>query len=266
MIIALSLFALCFLLASTPVVRVPYGVVCSLYLAQYVTTISDVALMAAAGVTSAYVWMALSTRFGSREPGIMAKQRESQLGAWLGKQRQYRKMTFIAGFVPVFPASVVYPMIGRMRSPVMYAAAGTILAQFLLISLSTWIISSLVHWVSDSQSQEVAILGSTALFALVFTLIGSIDWEYLKKSRALRFKEPTPRTQLFGAQVGGATAENSERLHRWKIGGGDDSDSDDADVIEAEVVRDHGVTESAEESDGDSDDDPEKPSNPVQLS
>lgn len=206
-------------------------------------------VVAAAAVTTGRLFMALRARAVSAGTGT----RQNPLARWLGQQRRYRQATFLAGFVPVVPASFVFPLLGNMRSPLRYALAGSLLGQLALYTLTIGVAVALARAVTANDRDGSWLLVLLSATWLVLSLTARFDRQHWIANRRVRMRKPwaarhfsmggIPTGDIFADRPGGAAMHGhssgmDERGGDIALGG----------VIEGEVLAE-------EEEDSDPDDD-----------
>jgi hypothetical protein len=260
--IALVLAAL---VASSPLVAMPIGLLLATYMLATGAPIWLAAVAGAGGATVARALMALQARTGrTRDASPDAKAQQDQFSRWLRDSPSYRQATFIAAALPVFPARFLFPILGSIRAPLDFALAGAFVGQIPLQALSTACFAGVARWATGSDTAASWLLGAIAIGLIVRKLAASIDWQHWRDHRSLRFRDDAfesnvpgmVRMSLLGDQspvnwvppgrpdAAGDTIEGEVIDQEWPEAddqlspgpaedsggaGGDDGDDDDAD-------------------------------------
>lgn len=235
------------LVESSPLVRLPVGLLLAVALLASGADLLPIALVGAAGVTLARLGLALAARRGRDRAGAAspaARAQRDALRARLSASGAYTRITFSLAALPGIPATFLFPLLGAMRAPLWPALAGTLVGRTPLLALTTALFVAVGRFGDGSDSDAALSLGILALVLLVFRTIGLVDWEHRSQTGRFRMRDADAGAMrmsgMFGGPAGGAGGWS-----RTDVGVG--HDPADADMVEGEFL--------GEEVEGDDDDD-----------
>ena len=247
--ILFAVFLLVTLVEASSYVRLPLGLLLAIAMLASGSELLPIALVGAAGVTVARLWLALSARRRGpdrRGPGAasMRAQREA-LGAQLSHSKTFRRTTFVLGALPGVPAAVVFPLLGTMRAPLTPILLGTLVGRTPVLALTTAFFAWVGRWGDGGDGEATVLLGTFALVLLAFRSFGLVDWQHRSETGQWRLKDPDAGAVRLMTSFGSGTGPHAHRdlhdVHGHSAG--------DGDVLEGELL---GEEVESEESTSDS--------------
>ncbi|MCW2925036.1 MAG: hypothetical protein JWM98_2440 [Thermoleophilia bacterium] len=251
--ILVAVLLLVALVESSPLVRLPVGLLLAVALLASGADLLPIALVGAAGVTLARLGLALSARRGrdraSAASPLAQAQREA-LRARLSGSGAYTRITFSLAALPGIPPTFLFPLLGAMRAPLWPALAGTLVGRTPLLALTTAVFAWLGRIGDGSDSDAALSLGILALALLVFRTFGLVDWRHRAETGKFRMRDADAGAMRMTGMFSGPGAEGggSAGWSRADVGVG--HDPADADIIEGEFLGEEAA------GDDDPDDDP----------
>lgn len=173
-----ALLALVALVEASPLVRLPIGLLLAIALLAADAQLLPVALIGAAGVALARLWLAITARRGrdrSRPSSAAARARREAMRRQLAGSPAYARMTFVLAAMPPVPASFLFPLLGAMRAPLWPALAGTLVGRTPLLALTTAIFAWLGRLGGGGDDEAALALGILAAVLLAVRTVGLVD-------------------------------------------------------------------------------------------
>lgn len=211
--VAIALLALVALVEATSWVRLPIGLLLAIALLASGAELLPVAMLGAAGVMIARLWLALDARrgrdrLGSSSPHIAA--RREAMRRQLSESPAYARMTFLLAALPAIPAGFIFPLLGAMRAPLWPALLGTLVGRTPLLALTSAVFAWLGRLGASTDQEGALTLGILAALLLAFRSLALVDWRHRAETGSFRLRDPDEHaarlTAMFGPRPHGASA------------------------------------------------------------
>ncbi|MCW2949990.1 MAG: hypothetical protein JWN41_1003 [Thermoleophilia bacterium] len=242
----LALFVLVALVELSPWVRVPTGLLLAIGVLVDGARVFPLVLLGACGIAAARLAIAYRARHNRRSssdsPG-MAAQRDL-LRERLSDSRAYARVTFALAALPGVPATLLFPLIGAMRTPLAPALMGTIVGRIPWLAVTTALFVALGRLGSADDIAGAQSLGFIALVLIVVRGIGLVDWAHRAQTGAWRMRDARSGAARVTGMFTGASPHDAQPTetpfddlrYRHSSPSRDDSTFDDDDVIDGEVL------------------------------
>lgn len=235
---AAGVFVAALVATASPIARIPVGMLLAMFAITFRVPLLLAAALGATGATAGRWLLASRGRAASATSGG-AGELHAGIRGWLAQNHKYRATTFVAGATPFLPARIVFPLLGSMRAPIGPALAGSLVGQFLLLSVTTWVAATLARALTDGEQHAAWLLGGAAAAVLVVRVASGLDRDHWRSERRLRMRAPTDpvarslRFHPFPEAPAGPAGAPGDLLAAHHYEGEDVLDLDEASVVDA---------------------------------
>ena len=224
LILGLGAFLLVFLVTTAYVGAVPTGALVGVYALVADQPVSHAALLGAGAITAGRVLLAITARKRAIARGAGGQYRTAMQQS-LASSGQFRKASFALGAFPVVPARLIFPLLGAIGAPLQWLAAGTLIGQFIIVSITTWISVGIARTFTSNDADAATFLG------VVCALLVALAWSRRNAERDLRM----PNGQSANSQETVISMLGLQQLEIEGIAIPDDEEA--GEVLEGEVIE-----------------------------